>query len=476
MKKLKIAIVGRPNVGKSALFNRITKKRIAIVDEMEGVTRDRLYADAELFGTNFEIIDTGGIDPSGKVVFSSEVKAQAEAAISEADSIILVVDSRVGVTTADEVIAKVLLKGDKPVVLAVNKVDSEFNAVYTDFYSLGFKEIFSVSAIQGHNIAELLQAALDACKITHDTNDTKAPSVKVAIIGSPNVGKSSFINTLLNEKRCVVSPLAGTTRDSIDVFIQYKGNTYLFIDTAGIRRKNSEHVVVDKFAAIRTQRAIDRCDVCILMLDSTKGLSTQEKKIASMIEEKGKGLVIFFNKWDLVKGYRMEHCLKSIENDAGFLSYCSKVFGSALTGRNIDELFERIQVASAQTKMRISTGRLNKFIENTIRIIPPPMINGKRLRIYYMSQIDISPPRFVFFVNNPKLMTDTYKRYLMNRFRMAYSFKGSPLVFYFKGKKKPTTRQDQIDPQESFLEEDLVFEDENVGSHLNISSSITTVL
>jgi GTP-binding protein len=470
MKKTKIALIGRPNVGKSALFNRIAKRRIAIVDEMEGVTRDRLYAEAELFGRPFEVIDTGGIDERSDIPFAEEVKRQAEVAIMEADSLIMVVDSRIGVTSLDEHVAELLLRCGKPLTLAVNKVDNEDESQLGSFYSLGIENIVGVSAIQGRNIVEMLESALKPCPIAEEKEELSG--IKVAIIGRPNVGKSTLVNTLLDESRCVVSPIAGTTRDSIDVQIEWEGETFTIIDTAGIRRKKSEHEVVDKFAAIRTQRAIERADVCVLMLDSQEGMTAQEKRIANLIEEKGKGCLIFFNKWDLIKGFRMEHCKKSLEIEASFISYCPTLFGSAKTGRKLDELFPAIREIHADLTKRVSTGQLNKFIEKTIARVHPPMIQKKRLRIYYMAQIDVSPPRFVFFVNQLNLLGDTYKKYLINQFRKTYRYTGVPLTFYLKGKKRQEKKKKSHDGV--FLEEDLCFEDENVGSHLNSSPSMTT--
>ena len=463
MKKTKIALIGRPNVGKSALFNRIARKRISIVDEMEGVTRDRLYADAELFGRPFEIIDTGGIDEKSGIPFAEEVKRQAEIAVEEADSLIMVVDARVGLTTLDENVAQFLLRSGKPVALAVNKVDNKCDeSVTSPFYALGIEALLPVSALHGSNVAELLELALAPCPEVED--EEQSEGIKVAIIGRTNVGKSTMINTLLSEERCVVSPIAGTTRDTIDVTVTYEGESFSFIDTAGIRRKKSEHEVVDKFAAIRTQRAVDRADVCILMIDSEQGLTTQEKRIARMIEKKGKGCLIFCNKWDLVKGFRMEHCKKSLEIEASFLNYCPTLFGSALTGRKLVEIFPHIKEIYSHLQRRISTGQLNKFIEQAMQRVHPPMIKGKRLRVYYMAQVDSGPPRFVFFVNNPKFLADSYKKYLMNQFRNTYKFPGVPLVFYLKGKKRQVRRETPQEPD--FLDEELLFVEESVGSHL----------
>jgi len=430
----KVAIVGRPNVGKSALFNRVCKTRIAIVDEAEGVTRDRLYAETDYFGRPFEVIDTGGINPRSSVMFNELIKRQAEIAIEEADSIIMVVDSQTGITDLDEEVSRVLHRTKKPVCLAVNKIDNlESESLIHEFYPLGIEKIVGVSATQNWQIAELLDAALTP--VPEDIGgEEEYEGIKVSIIGRPNVGKSSLINYLLDENRCIVSPIPGTTRDSIDVTVTQDEEIYTFIDTAGIRRKGAEHEVVDKFAAIRTERAIDRSDICLLMLDAQQGLTSQEKRIAKMIEKQGKGCVILFNKWDLVKGFRMEHCLKDIEDEIPFLKHCPKLIISAKTGRNIEKIFPLIQQCSTSSVQRISTPQLNKFVEGAIQRNHPPMIRGKRLRIYYMAQVDVQPPRFVMFVNYPDLMADSYQRYLYNQFRQTFKFTGVPVNFHLRGK------------------------------------------
>jgi len=439
----KLAIVGRPNVGKSALFNRIANKKIAIVDDAPGITRDRLYSRAELFGYPFELIDTGGIDAHSDAPFNEEIKRQAEIAIEEADSIIMVVDAHIGITELDAEIARILLKTKKPLCLAVNKIDNldQSYLVHT-FDSLGIKKKIGVSAIQGWHIAELLEAAfeerpIEATEIEEDT------AIKIAIVGRPNVGKSSLVNYLLDEERCIVSPIAGTTRDSVDIPFIYEGTEYKLIDTAGIRRKSRENEVVDKFAYIRTERAIERADVCILMLDAQQGMTTQEKRIANMIEEAGKGCILVFNKWDLVKGFRMEHCLKEVEEDALFLKHCPKIFMSAKTGRNVNELFPHILEVYNDSKKRITTHQLNKFIESALQRNHPPMLKGKRLRIYYMAQVDVNPPRFIFFVNVPELMVESYRKYLYNQFRETYGFKGVPILFHLRGKPSKEERGEE---------------------------------
>jgi len=438
---IKIAIVGRPNVGKSALFNRICKKNIAIVDEAEGITRDRLYADTDFFGTPFQVIDTGGIDARSKAEFNEHIKRQAEIAIEEADSLIMVVDVHSGPTVLDKEIAEILHRTNKPVCLAVNKIDntSQEHMMFS-FHSLGIKEMVSVSAAQGWHIAELLEAAF-AKLSKKDAEENISNAIQLAIVGRPNVGKSSLVNYLLDTDRCIVSPIPGTTRDSIDIPFEHAGVAYNLIDTAGIRRKQAEHEVVDKFAAIRTQRAIERADICLLMLDTQQGITREEKKIANSIEEAGKGCILLFNKWDLVKGFRMEHCLKGIEDEVPFLKHCPKLFISALTGRNVPEIFEPVTQVFADSQKRISTGQLNKFIGLCLQKNHPPMLQGKRLRIYYMAQVGVKPPKFVVFVNYPNLMTDSYKKYIYNQFRDSYSFAGLPLEIYLKGKKKSEQRK-----------------------------------
>jgi len=432
----KVALVGRPNVGKSALFNRICNKRISIVDEQEGITRDRLYAEADFFGKPFQIIDTAGIDAGSKIPFNEEVRLQAEIAIEEADRLILVVDGHVGLTLLDEQVARLLHRRGKPVVVAVNKIDdlSQLSLIH-QFHSLGISEVIGVSATHGFQVAELLEQALKGIDFSQVNLNRGSNSIKVAIVGRPNVGKSTLVNFLLQEKRCVVSPIPGTTRDSIDVDITVEGTTFQLIDTAGIRRKKSEHEAVEKFAAIRTERAIERADVCVMMLSSEEGMTAQEKRIASEIEHLGKGCILLFNKWDLIKGFRMEHCLASIKDEASFLNYCPTLFVSAQTGRNLNNLYALIKEVYQESFRRITTGQLNKFLESAMQKYHPPMLKGRRLRIYYTAQVGICPPQFVMFVNNPLLMVETYKKYLINQFRETYGFKGVPITFALRGKK-----------------------------------------
>ncbi|MDN3508121.1 MAG: ribosome biogenesis GTPase Der [Simkaniaceae bacterium] len=435
---LKVALVGRPNVGKSSIFNRIVKKRMSIVDEQEGVTRDRLYADADFFGKPFELIDTGGIDPRSTLPFNEVVRLQALIAIEEADILVLVVDGRLGPTPLDEEVARIVNAKSKRVVVAVNKIDDTCHEdCVHQFYNLGIKRVVGISAQHGHHIAEMLEMAFEGLEFT-DVEE-KSTRVKVAIVGRPNVGKSTFLNYIMKEDRAAVSEVAGTTRDSIDCDVVIDGTEYTLIDTAGVRRKAKESDVIDKFAAIRTERAIKRSDVCILLIDANDGLTVQEKHIANTIEEAGKGCVIVFNKWDMVKGFRMEHCQKQVRDENSFLNHCPMVFISAKTGRNVEKVFPEAKEVSEQLVTRITTSPLNALVEKAQQKYSPPMIKGKRLRIYYLSQIGISPPHFVLFINHKDRMTRTYEKYIVNQLRKTFPFTGCPLKFDLrpKGKKEP---------------------------------------
>lgn len=430
-----LAIVGRPNVGKSALFNRIVKKRIAIVDAAEGVTRDRLYAQSDIFGRPFSLVDTGGIHPRSPAAFNEHIKRQAEIAIEEADTLVMVVDAKVGITALDQEVAKILLQTKKPVTLAVNKIDdlSQEPLMY-QFQGLGIERLVAVSAAQNWHIAELLEAAMEPIP-QEETAPAPKGDIQIAIVGRPNVGKSSLINHWLKEERCIVSPIPGTTRDSIDIHFSYEGKPMTLIDTAGIRRKPAEKEVVDKFAAIRTEESIERCDVCLLMVDAQEGVTSQEKRIAKHIEETGKGCIVLLNKWDLVKGHRMEHCLKAIEETIPSLRHYPKLLIAALTGRNVEKIFPLVQEVYHCRESRIPTAKLNKFLEGAMQKNHPPLITGKRLRIYYMAQVGVAPPTFALFVNYPSLMTNNYRRYLENQLRGAFSITGVPINLYLRARK-----------------------------------------
>lgn len=431
----KLALVGRPNVGKSALFNRICRKKKAIVDEAEGVTRDRLYDQGELFGFHFEVIDTGGIQFDDTLDFNSLIRAQSEIAIEEADTIVMVVDAHIGPTALDKQVAQKLLKQKKPVCLAVNKVDdnSHENLVH-QFYELGIKHMIPVSAVQGLNMAELLEAAWKDFPKNQQAPE-KSKRISVALVGRTNVGKSTLLNTLVQDQRSLVSPIAGTTRDCIDIELTVDDTEYTFVDTAGIRRKKAEHEVVDKFAFIRTKKAIERADLCLLVLDAQEGLTKQEKRILGAVEEAGKACLILINKWDLIKGHRMEHCLKAIEAHAPYLKGNPALFISAQEGRNVEKIFPRLKdLYEAYTK-RVSTGMINKHVQQWMQLTPPPRIQGKRLRIYFMTQAQTCPPTFVMFINYKRLFDRSYLRYLCNNFRKTFGFSGVPFKVLLKEKK-----------------------------------------
>lgn len=463
-RRVKIAVVGRPNVGKSALFNRICNKKIAIVDESEGVTRDRLYADFEFFGTSCTVIDTGGIDPYCKENYQEQITRQAEVAIAEADTVVMVVDGSIPCTALDEYVAKLLLQGGANVILAVNKIDSfDHIDLVHEFYKLGIQRVIGVSAQHGFQIAELVELALQGLVPKEGEEELADHLVRVAIIGRPNNGKSTFLNHVLGEKRSIVSPEAGTTRDSIDVLYTHDEVEYLLIDTAGIRKKASEKTAVEKFAAIRTERAIERADVCILIADAVEGITTQEKKIARDIEDRGKGCVLLLNKWDLVKGFRMEHCMQVLREEESFLSNVPIQIVSALSGRNIPLVFPIVKKVFEACRLRVSTGQLNRCIAKAMQKNHPPMIGGKRLRVYYLAQIDTKPPRFVLFVNNPNLMLASYKRYLINQLRLSYPFQGAPIIFDVKPRvqkdRSCSTKEVHQRSHEEELEEEFACED-----------------
>ncbi len=441
MKKLKLALVGRPNVGKSALFNRLCGARISIVDDAEGTTRDRLYGEADFFGKKIDVIDTGGIASDPSIPFQEGIQRQVALALDEADTIVMVVDGQLGVTIADEQVAALLRRRGKPVCIAVNKIDDLAIVDNTyDFYRLGIDKVIPISATHGNQVAEMLEMAFAELTFEEIGEEKGEQPIRVAIVGRPNVGKSTLLNYLLSEERSVVSPIAGTTRDSIDAHVTIKGQEFILIDTAGIRRKGGEHRAVEKFAAIRTERAIERADICLLLIDAVEGMTTQDKKIAHMIEQRGKGCLLIFNKWDLVKGFRMEHCLKALREETSFLSHCPALFVSAISGRNLFKLVDEILEVRKHQIERISTGQLNKFIEKAVETYHPPMIQGKRLRIFYMTHVETQPPTFVLFVNYPKLMLETYKKYLIHKFRETYKFTGNPLIFILKNRKRSSKK------------------------------------
>jgi GTP-binding protein len=426
-----IAIIGRPNVGKSALFNRIARERKSIVEDIEGVTRDALYSEVEVFGKKIRIVDTGGIDSKGAILFSKEIRMQTLQALDRADAVIFVVDGVIGPTMQDEEIASLLLKKSKPMVLAVNKVDdfSKSDVYQSKFYSLGVSDMVAVSAVHGIGVADLLEVAMETYFEPFEKPINNLP--KVAIVGRPNVGKSTLMNAIVGEDRCVVSDVPGTTRDTIDEEI----NGVLFIDTAGLKKKQQEKEVVEKFARIRTEEAIDRSNICVLVIDVQDGITTFEKTILTHIEEKGKGCILFLNKWDLANNYRMEHAIAHLRLAHPVLEHVPVIVGSAKTGRNVDELFDHIFNVYENLQRRITTGELNSFLEKAIQQNHPSSISGKRLKIFYLTQVRTMPPQFVLFVNDHELFMESYRRYLLNQFRKAYDFMGCPIWFKLKSRK-----------------------------------------
>ncbi len=429
----KIALVGRPNVGKSALFNRFCGKRRAIVDEQEGITRDRNYGELTYLQQSATVIDTGGIDPQSKGDFRQEILMQTELAIEEADALIMVVDVQTGPTDLDSRVAGQLLRRKKAVYLAVNKVDHpELEAQGAPFYALGITALHFVSASHGYRVAELLEDVLS--KLPKVALPIGPPRIPVAFLGKPNVGKSTLVNALLGDERCIVSATAGTTRDALDCEFNFGERDYTLIDTAGIRRKHKEKELVEKLAALRAESALERSKVALLMLDAEQGFSTQEKRLARQIDDKGKGCVIFFNKWDRVKGISMQSSAKAARQQVPFLAHCPMVFGSALSGRNVEKALEAIAITFDKLHQRVPTGPLNRFVEQVVARQSPPAIEGRRLRIYYAAQVQTLPPTFILFVNQPKLLLAPWKRYFVQQLRAAFGFEGVPILLYTRGK------------------------------------------
>lgn len=436
-----VAIVGRPNVGKSMLFNRLVGRRLSIVEDTPGVTRDRLYAECEWCGRKFDMVDTGGIEPSTDSEILLFMREQAQIAIDSATVIILVTDIRTGVTAADKDVANMLLRSRKPVVLAVNKADSTGAtdpAVY-EFYSLGLGDPIPVSAVHGHGTGDLLDECLKFFP-EEDGGEEEDDCIKVAVIGKPNVGKSSLINHILGEKRVIVSNMAGTTRDAVDTLYENELGRYMFIDTAGIRRKSKVDERVEKFSVMRAQMAIERADVCLIMIDAREGVTEQDTKIAGLAHEAGKASIIIVNKWDLVEKETgtMEKMRKDVMRDLSFMSYAPVIFISALTGQRTNRIFELINFVNDQSNMRITTGMLNNVLADAQARVQPPTDKGRRLKIYYMTQTGIKPPNFVIFCNSRELFHFSYQRYIENQIRAVFGLEGTPvrIVIRQKGDKE----------------------------------------
>ena len=432
-----VAIVGRPNVGKSMLFNRLVGQRLSIVEDTPGVTRDRLYAECEWCGRKFDIVDTGGIEPTTDSEILLFMREQAQIAIDAATVIIFVTDLRTGVTAADQDVANMLLRAKKPVVLAVNKADSTGATdpgVY-EFYSLGLGDPIPTSAVHGHGTGDLLDECLKYFPPA-DEEEEEEDLIKVAIIGKPNVGKSSLLNHILGEKRVIVSDVAGTTRDAVDSVYENEMGRYLFIDTAGIRRKSKVDERVEKFSVMRAQLAIERADVCLILIDARDGVTDQDTKIAGLAHEAGKASIVVVNKWDLVEKETgtMEKMRKDIMRDLSFMSYAPILFISALTGQRTNRIFELINFVNDQSNMRISTGMLNNVLADAQARVQPPTDKGRRLKIYYMTQTGIKPPNFVIFCNSRELFHFSYQRYLENQIRAVFGLEGTPVRLVIRQK------------------------------------------
>ena len=432
-----VAIVGRPNVGKSLLFNRLTGQRLSIVEDTPGVTRDRIYAPCEWRGRSFDMVDTGGIEPTTDSEILLFMREQAQIAIDAATVIVLVADIRTGVTAADKDVANMLLRAKKPVVLAINKADSVGTTDPTlyEFYSLGLGDPIAVSAIHGHGTDELLDACLQYFPPAEE-DEEEEDSIKVAVIGKPNVGKSSLVNRILGEKRLIVSDMAGTTRDAVDTLVENKYGRYTFIDTAGIRRKSKVDERVEKFSVMRAQLAIERADVCLILIDARDGVTEQDTKIAGMAHEAGKASIVVVNKWDLVEKETgtLEKMRKDVMRDLSFMSYAPVLFISALTGQRIERLFELVNFVNDQSSMRITTGMLNNVLADAQARVQPPTDKGRRLKIYYMTQTGIKPPNFVIFCNSRELFHFSYQRYIENQIRAVFGLEGTPVRIVIRQK------------------------------------------
>ena len=435
MAKPVVAIVGRPNVGKSTLFNKLIGKRISIVDDTPGVTRDRIYGECEWKNRTISIIDTGGIEPYSNDIILSQMRRQAQLAIDAADVIILVTDIKSGLVATDKEVAEILQRSGRPVIVCVNKCDKigDIEPEFYEFYNLGLGDPIQVSSVHGHGTGDLLDAIYEYLPEDKET-DEKNDVISVAVIGKPNAGKSSLVNKIVGNNRCIVSNIAGTTRDSIDTVIENKYGSFILTDTAGIRRKNKIDDAIEKYSIIRAKMAIERSDVCVIMVDATQGFTEQDSKIAGLAHEAGKGCVIAVNKWDAIEkdNKTMSEFRKKLQNDFSFMSYAPIIFISAKTGQRLDVLFETIKMAANSNSMRISTGTLNDLLSQAVTRVQPPSDKGRRLKIYYMTQASTKPPTFVCFVNSAQLFHFSYQRYIENRIRETFGLEGTPVHFVIR--------------------------------------------
>ena len=427
-----VAIVGRPNVGKSTLFNKLIGQRLSIVDDTPGVTRDRIYGDCEWLNRHFLLIDTGGIEPHSDDIILKQMRRQAQLAIDSADVIVLVTDLHSGVVATDEDVAAMLLKSNKPIVLCVNKCDKvgEPPLEFYEFYNLGLGDPIAVSSVHGHGTGDLLDEVMKYLPADEE-EEIDDSTIKVAVIGKPNVGKSSLINAISGEERAIVSNIAGTTRDATDTFINNEFGEFMFIDTAGLRRKSKVEDQIEKYSVIRAKMAVERATVCVIMIDALEGFTEQDSKVAGIAHEMGKACIIAVNKWDAIEkdGKTMDSYRKKLMNDFSFMSYAPIIFISAKTGQRLDRLFELIKFVDEQNSMRISTGKLNDVLAAATARVQPPTDKGKRLKIYYMTQASTRPPTFVCFVNDKELFHYSYQRYLDNQIREIFGLEGTPTKF-----------------------------------------------
>jgi len=435
MAKPIVAVVGRPNVGKSTLFNKIIGKRLSIVDDTPGVTRDRIYGDGEWLGRKMMFVDTGGIEPKTDDIILSSMRSQAQLAIDTASVIIFVTDIKTGVTAADEEVAAMLRRSNKPIVLCVNKCDKigEMPAEFYEFYNLGLGDPIAVSSVHGTGTGDLLDEVISHIP-EEEFSDEDEDIINVAIIGKPNAGKSSLINNIAGEERSIVSNIAGTTRDAIDSLVEKNGVKYNFIDTAGLRRKSKVDDKIEKYSVLRAKMAIERADVCVIMIDGVDGFTEQDSKVAGLALEEGKACIIAVNKWDAVEkdGSTMDSFRKKLMVDFSFMPYAPIVFISAKTGQRVERLFELIKYVNEQNTMRISTGMLNDILADATARVQPPTDKGKRLKIYYMTQASTKPPTFVCFCNKAELFHFSYQRYLENQIRATFGLEGTPVRFVIR--------------------------------------------
>ena len=438
-KKPVVAIVGRPNVGKSTLFNKLIGQRLSIVEDTPGVTRDRIYAQCEWRNKEIMLADTGGIEPYSDDIILSQMRRQAQLAIESADVIVLVTDMKTGVTATDSDVAAMLLKSKKPVVLCVNKVDGVGNVPpeFYEFYNLGLGDPVAVSSVHGHGTGDLLDAVFEHLNFD-ETDDEAEGAIKVAVVGRPNAGKSSLVNAIAGEEKVIVSNIAGTTRDATDTLVDNQYGKYMMIDTAGIRRKSKVEESIEKYSVLRSYMAVDRADVCVIMIDALEGFSEQDSKIAGYAHEQGKGCVIAINKWDAVEknDKTMNEFLDSLKIDFAFMSYAPIVFISAKTGQRIPKLFETINMVHEQNNRRVTTGMLNEMLAYATNRVQPPSDKGKRLKIYYMTQVSTCPPTFACFVNKSDLFHFSYQRYLENQIRETFGLDHTPIRMLTREKEK----------------------------------------